>query len=115
MTFFNNNFLPYSNVIMDITNDNPAMIRTLVNHGYHDGLVVRFDLPKNCGMQQMDGTVAIVTYIDARRFTVPIDTTGFDVFFYENRLQAAQVIPIAEQADSLTQATKNAKNIIPEY
>lgn len=115
MTFFQNNFTPYSNVIIAISNNNPAIVLTLGDHGYHDGLFVRLNVPKNCGMQQINGLVGKVRVLSSIAFSISIDTSNFDSFAYTSIDQIAQAIPVGEEALSLVQAEKNAKNIKPEF
>ena len=114
MSFFQNGFIPASNVITAISNNNPAIVVTMTNHGYDDGLFVRLNVPINCGMQQISGLSGEITVTAPNAFSFPIDSTNFDQFSYISSNQVAQVIPIAENAHILTQAEKNAYNIIPE-
>ena len=115
MTFFQNNFTPYSNVIISISNTNPAVVVTLNAHGYDEGLFVRLNVPKNCGMQQINGQMGEITKLTAISFSIPIDASNFDSFAYTGIDQIAQAIPVSETAFSLTQAERNAKNITPEF
>lgn len=115
MSYFQDNFIPSANVITAISNTSPAVVVTLTSHGYDDGLYVRLIVPKNCGMQQINGQVGVITVITPISFSVPIDALNFDSFAYTSIEQIAQVIPVGEEADSLTQAERNANNITPEY
>lgn len=115
MTFFQNNFTPYSNIIIAISNTNPAVVVTLTDHGYDDGLTVRLSVPKNCGMQQIQGLTGEITVIAPNAFNFPVDSSNFDSFAYTSIDQIAQAIPIGGNAFSLTQAERNAKNITPEF
>ena len=115
MSYFQNNFIPYSNVISSISNSNPAIVVTVTPHGYDDDLSVRIIVPKNCGMQQMTGQVGVITVITPSSFSISIDASNFDSFAYTSIDQIAQVIPVGEEANSLTQAEINANNITPEY
>jgi hypothetical protein len=115
MTFFQENFTPYSNVIIAISNTNPAIVVTLTDHGYDDGLFVRLLVPLNCGMQQIQGQTGEITVLAPNAFSLPIDSTNYDAFAYTSSDQVAQAIPVGENAFSLTQAERNAKNITPEF
>ena len=115
MSFFQNNFTPYSNVVVSISNNNPANVVTMGPHSYDDGLLVRLNVPKNCGMQQINGLQAEIAITAPDSFDFLVDASNFDLFAYTSADQEAQVIPVGEQADSLTQAEINAKNITPEY
>lgn len=115
MTFFQDNFTPYSNVIIAISNTNPAVVMTLTDHGYDDGLLVRLNIPKNCGMQQIQGQAREIMVLASDAFSFPVDASNYDAFAYTSSDQVAQAIPVGENAFSLTQAEKNAKNITPEF
>ena len=114
MTYFQNSFIPASNVITAISNTNPAVVVTMTNHGYEDGLSVRLNVPRNCGMQQITGMFGEITVTAPNAFIFPVNALNFDAFAYTSSDQVAQVIPIAENAFSLTQAERNANNIKPE-
>lgn len=73
-------FSPCSRLISSITQSNPATISTINPHGYKSGIVVRFDIPKACGMPQINNLTGEVTVIDATTVTVSIDTTDFFPF-----------------------------------
>lgn len=115
MTFFQDNFTPYSKVIISISNTSPAVVTTYGDHGYDDGLVVRLVVPKNCGMQQITGQIFEITKVADDSFSIPVDASNFDSFAYASLDQIAQVVPVGENPFSLTQAEKNAKNITPEF
>lgn len=115
MTFFQDNFTPSANVIIVISNSNPAVVMTLSPHGYDDGLFVRLVVPKNCGMQQINGLVGEISILTPNTFNFPVNALNFDSFAYTSIDQIAQVIPVSEDAFSLEQAVKNAKNITPEF
>lgn len=115
MSYFQDNFVPSANVITAISNTSPAVVVTLTSHGYDDGLYVRLIVPKNCGMQQINGQVDKIMVLAPAIFSFPVDASNFDSFAYTSIDQIAQVIPVGEEADSLTQAARNANNITPEY
>lgn len=115
MAFFQENFTPYSNVIVSISKTNPAGVITLTDHGYDTGLFVRLNVPENCGMQQIQGQIGEIVVNGVNSFLFPVDASNFDSFAYSSIAQLAQVIPVSENANSLKQATKNAKNITPEF
>ena len=83
-------------------------------HGYDNGLIVRLNVPRNCGMPQITGQLGEITVIAPDSFSFPVDASNFDLFAYTSADQEAQVIPVGEPANSLTQAELNAKNITPE-
>lgn len=112
---FSNNFTPYSNIVANISNTNPAIVTTISSHGYDDGLIVRLVVPKNAGMQQITGQQAKITKLAPDSFTIAIDASNFDSFAYTSVQQFAQAIPVGVDSVSLTQAESNAGNIIPEF
>ncbi len=82
------------------------------NHQYSTGLVVRLYVPYGFGMVQVNELYGPITVINDTQFTMPIDTTNFDAFVipeYQpgNFGTPAQVVPIGEVNDILTQATQN--------
>ncbi len=115
MTFFKNSFIPSANIIITISNTNPAIVTTLSSHGYDDGLYVRLIVPKNCGMQQINDLTRQISILTPNTFSFPVNALNFDSFAYTSIDQIAQVIPVGEIDFSLTQAVKNANNITPEY
>jgi len=112
-------FSPYQNVISNITNSNPAQVTTASNHGYFNGLVVRLVLPLTSGMNQINNLVSEIFVVDSTNFTVSVDSTNFDAFIppllpIASNPSLAQVLPIGENALTLTSATENNNNIRPE-
>lgn len=108
-------FIPNRQLISDITRANPGVVTTTQNHGYLSGLFVRFFFPLNVGMNQLKDKVVEITVIDDTNFSFGIDTTNFDVYAPSDSSQLAQVIPVGEVADSLSQAVINNDNIMPEF
>lgn len=128
-------FYPYQKAIFNIVRGNPTSIATVGAHNFINGLVVRIDIPPPPalpgpgfppippgsvakGMYQLNGTLAPITVTGANTFTIPVDSTGFEPFVSSftpvNDAYVAQVIPVAEDALTLTSATHNNNNIIPE-
>jgi hypothetical protein len=114
-------FTPWQNVIESATQANPCVITTVRDHGYSDGLVVSFFVPRQCGMSQLHNKTLPITVINATSFSVPIDSRGFDPFItinpaiVETYRYLAQVLPTAENALTLSQAiNNNNNNIFPE-
>ena len=113
-------FSPYQNVIESVTQSNPAVVTTVRGHGYLDGLIVTFFVPPSRGMVQLHNQTAPISVIDATRFSVPIDTRGYDPFNVINPALIntypglAQVLPSAENALTLRMAAVNNNNIVPE-
>lgn len=117
---FNQNptFQPAMRVIVSITNTDPVIITTMYEHQYHDGLIVRIDIPSDDGMQELNQKTGTVTVIDANSFSLPINTIFFEPFVIPEDPDnpgtpppqaqiCAMVVPIGEDNTILNQATRN--------
>lgn len=104
--------------ILSITQDKNALVTTTFdgvnpgNHNYSTGLIARLYVPDGFGMVQVNELEGPITVVNATQFTIPIDTTNFDAFVvppYQpgNFGTPAQVVPVGEISDILTQATQN--------
>lgn len=105
-------FFPVMNIIVSITNSNPATIVTNSAHGYVDGIVARLDIPVADGMQQANGMTGAITVVDDVTFTIDIDTTNFDTFSIpvspgQHDQICAQVVPIGEVNSTLQGSVQN--------
>lgn len=69
-------------VISSITNANPCMVTVTTPNSYVVGQVVRFSVPFDYGMFQINNLSGKIVAIDVTNliFTTNIDTTQFDVF-----------------------------------
>jgi len=129
------NFVPSLKTIFGIARGNPTVIVTNVVHNYLDGLVVRIDISpppappgpgnpplppvnEDRGMYRLNGTIAPITVLGPLTFSIPIDSTAFDPYVLcpnpENSSYIGQVIPVSEDALTLTSVTHNNNNIAPE-
>jgi len=106
-----NMFYPSKRVIANITAANPAVVTTLVDHGYTTGQVVRIMVPAACGMTQMNGLLGTVTNLTAATFSINIDSTLFTAFNFPLPAAVpftpAEVIPVGDGNAVLTGATVN--------
>ena len=109
-----NYFVPCLNYIQSITQSNPGIVTTTVPNGYYPGSILRLNIPKACGMQQLAGKQVNANIIDGSSFSIGIDTRDFDPFF-QSGSQPATVIPMGEQGYTLENATINNDNIPPAY
>ncbi len=105
-------FGPAMRLIAGITNSNPAVVTTTFANGYITGTIVRFDIPVPCGMQQINSQTAPITVLSPTTFSVPIDTTTYDIFAIPGMPSphdniCAQVVPIGEVNSILTAAVMN--------
>lgn len=110
-------FRPVMRAVISITNAFPCVITTSIDgttpgaHGYINGIIIRIDIPPKFGMFQIDKKFASLTVLSPTTFSLPIDTTNFDVFVipmdYPYDRQYAQCVPIGEDNDILTAAVQN--------
>lgn len=104
-------FQPAMRVISSISNSFPVTITTTFNHQYVSGLIVRIDIPPKLGMQQINQQFGPITVTGDTTFTIPIDTTYYDVFTlpagFPPSYQDAQAIPIGEISSIIYAATQN--------
>lgn len=78
-----NMFYPSKRVIANITAANPAVVTTLVDHGYAIGQQVKISVPATCGMTQISGLTATITAVPtAATFTTDIDASTYTAFNY---------------------------------
>jgi hypothetical protein len=112
-------------IISAITQANPAEVTTTFAHQYISGIIVRLDIPPACGMQQLSAMapsalqdrtgVFEILVTGATTFTIPIDTTLFDVFAIPvaplpQTNTCAMVVPVGEISSTLKAATINILN-----
>jgi hypothetical protein len=125
-------FVPQQKTIFWILRGSPTIVATVGPHNYQSGLVVRIDVPmaeatngqpptsltSSRGMTQINGLIGQITVTGTNFFSIPIDSRKFDpyVFIFDPRdyQYVGQVIPVAEDALTLTSATKNNYTIRPE-
>ena len=104
--------------ILSITQDENALVTTTFdginpgNHQYSTGLTARLYVPNGFGMVQVNQLEGVITVVNDTQFTITIDTTTFDAFVVPAYQPGAfgtpaQVVPVGEVNDLLTQATQN--------
>jgi hypothetical protein len=109
--------------ILSITQAQNALITTTFdginpgNHQYSTGLIARLYVPDGFGMVQANHLEGVVTVINDTQFTMPIDSTNFDVFVVPSFQPGAfgtpaQVVPVGEINSILTESTQNVLNTI---
>lgn len=109
-----NFFVPNRQTVTAITNANPAVVTTSQSHGYDSGLIVRFFFPLNVGMNNLNGQNFKITTLSNNTFSIPVNSTNFDVFNPIGTKQVSQVIPVGNVSLNLLQPEDNNNNIIPE-
>jgi hypothetical protein len=110
-------FQPAMRIVTSITNAINAVVTTSFDHQYVTGTIVRFRIPVDFGMMQIDELTSSITVLSPTTFSVDIDTTDFDQFIVPPapighlppgaELQYAQVIPIGEINSLLAASTQN--------
>ena len=73
-------FSPAMRLITSITQSRPATVTTSFAHGFSTGQVVRFYIPKQYGMFQLDGVKTAITVTGNTTFTIDIDTSKYFPF-----------------------------------
>lgn len=83
---YNPLYYPRARVICNIAPTAPGAlttdITTLVNHGYTVGQSIRFTVPADCGMIELDGVQATVVAAAAGVFTINVDSNAFTAFTF---------------------------------
>lgn len=98
-------FSPDRIPISNVTNANPAVVTTTVDHNLTTGQVVRINVPQGWGMTQMNHVQAIITVLSPTTFSlqksqtppsyINIDSTSFFPFTTPTVPQfTAEVLPI---------------------
>lgn len=105
-------FEPYATVASAITNSVKPTVTTTFDHNYVDGTIVRFTIPRACGMIQLDQQASPILVTGATTFTIAIDTSKFDVFVVPSGLgphvnRCANVVPFAEINSTLEASVVN--------
>lgn len=80
--------------ILSITNAYPMVVTTTTNHHYVAGMRVRFQIPSQFGMFQLNGVEAQVIAITPTTLTIDLDSTNFSVFSYPISLPSAYTPPV---------------------
>jgi hypothetical protein len=99
-------FQPSMRLIASITNSNPALVTTTINHQYVDRIVARLDIPPAFGMQEANQLFGTITVTGDTTFLITIDTTFFSPFVSPALPQPhltsyAQVVPIGSETGTL--------------
>ena len=108
-------FQPVMRLIASITNAEEALVTTTFDHQYNTGLIVRLDIPPACGMQEANGMTGNIIVVSPTMFRISIDTTLFTPFAIPVGVSphvdiCAQVVPVGEINELLTEATRNILN-----
>ena len=109
-----NFFVPNRQTVANVTRSNPGVVTTTQASGYMNGLFVRFYFPVSFGMNQLNQNIYEVTVLSPTTFAIDVDTSNFDSFTVLSASQTAQVIPVGEVSNIISEAVMNNRNIIPE-
>jgi hypothetical protein len=97
-------FYPRKRVIANVTQANPGVVTTLVDHGYVTGQTVRMKVPSGSGMTELNDQLVTVTVVDASTFSIGVDTSGYTAYAFPVYTAVpytpAQVIPVGETANA---------------
>lgn len=103
-------FVPSRTLITAITQANPGVVTCASNHNLTTGQVVRFNIPKAFGMQQLNNVLAQVTVVSLSTFsiqssqvpsTVNINTINYDAFTNAGTGTPAAIVAVGSQATAL--------------
>lgn len=110
---FDQRYYPRNRYITKVTSSGTSTIVTMsVTHGFTAGQAVRFVVPSDFGMTQLDGLIGNITATGAsdgvvtNTITVDIDSSAFSSFAFPTSATAgagvnfAQVVPVGETANS---------------
>lgn len=108
-------YYPRRRYIANITQAASAVVTTTVDHGFTVGQLVRFHVPAECDMTQIDELVGTVTATTANTITVDIDSSGFSAFAFalpaEVPYTPPQVVPVGEDT---AEALDNSVDILAD-
>lgn len=108
----NPKFMPAARDIAAMTNTFPLQVTTTFDHSYLSGLIVRLYIPRNFGMVVLNRVKGSILVTGPTTFIMNIDSTHLDPFVIPpdqpgDNGTPAQVVPIGEDADILTQSFVN--------
>ena len=79
--------------ISSITNAYPMVVTTTTDHNYVNGMLVRFLIPTQFGMVQLNYLQGQVVQITSDTLTIDLDSSNFDSFAYPSPLPNAYTPP----------------------
>lgn len=91
------NWQPQAHLIADVTHEQFAVVTTLLDHGYLDGMYVRIFVPPEYGMN-IPYVQTIIAIVSPTEFITQIDTRNQMPFVIPTSVPAftpAQVVPIS--------------------
>lgn len=113
-------FYPRRRYVTKITQATNAQVSTSVAHGLTPGQEVRFNIPSQSGMIQLNGTAfnnyqpcIVETVVDDYNFTININTSNFTAFTWPTIAQQPSQFPIVTPfgEDTATALSTNAAQV----
>lgn len=100
-------YYPRRRYVTNITQSVAPTVSTSVEHSLTPGQKIRFHIPQESGMTQLNPTAqnnylsaTVTTVVDAYSFTIEVDTSGFTAFTWPTAAQTPcdfpQVVPFGE-------------------
>jgi len=93
-------FTPSNRNIANISKAASGVVTTLVDHGYSVGQKVKFHIPADYKMIELDSVEANITAVTASTFTIDIDTSGYTAFVFptydKTPFVYADVVPVGD-------------------
>lgn len=93
--YFDPIFYPRSRFVINVSQAANAVVTTSVSHGYTVGQTVRFNIPSEWGMTELDGVSATITAVTAGTFTLDLDSTGFTAYVFPAAADLTQFAYVA--------------------
>lgn len=84
---------PLIRQIESITQANPMVVTTSVDHGYQVGQNIRFIIPGNFGMSQLNTVNCDILEVTSNTITCDLDSTNFYPFSYPSPLPMSYSLP----------------------
>jgi len=104
-------FKPSMRIISNITNDYPALVTTMFDHGYITGMIVRLIIPLGYGIVNLNKKYSNIIVTSPTTFTINLDTRNDGIYSTPttspDNLQYCQAVPIGEINSTLLAAVQN--------
>ena len=80
--------------IQEISNSNPMIVTTILDHHYVAGMRVRFQIPGMFGMRELNEVEVQVLSVTSNTLSVNLDSSNFGLFAYPSPLPEAYTPPV---------------------
>jgi len=116
-------YYPSRLVVTNITRAANAQVSTAVEHSLTVGQAVRFNIPNESGMIQLNPTVlnkymyaTVVSIVDAYNFTIDLNTSAYTAFSWPTIAQQPSSFPLCEPIGANSAVGLAANNsLFPQY